>query len=438
MPIATHKVGTCSPKETKTPYTTPKKYKSIALEHRKIDLTSLAACAEGSPWLIDEYFNQSLDVNDAQHYQDAHLSPSYQAYTNIKGLTIYVTDGLSSDISPETHENQTRGTGLVYGGLRLNVGDEFVAKMADGRYLFLVVDIELRSYRNKPAQEIQYSMVCPITDQHPNYLDLLNKTRDTLVVTKDFGTASCSGNSKIVPEAEKDISDTLASYYDGLLETYLRLFLDADTDTFIYEEDKNKYHDRYLTNFIEATFLMDRSRKEVKIRNIAKIESERRFSTLWDLLLDPRFLDVIDITKHMHVLPNRHFDINQSTINIRYLTIEYLIVHIGEDLNGTLTTLYDIFGGAKLDLPSLFQDTVPMQGGSPISIKPVLMDNFYVLSEGFYTCDVACGVSALELFVKKYIKGESIDHKELLHLTKQFKSWGMLEKFYYVPIVLLL
>jgi hypothetical protein len=69
-------------------------------------------------------------------------------------------------------------------------------------------------------------------------------------------------------------------------------------------------------------------------------------------------------------------------------------------------------------------------------IHTVLLDDFYVLSENFYTN--SANQSVLEILVKDYLKRQSIDIKMLNALVAKFKHWGRLEQFYYGPILMTL
>ena len=69
-------------------------------------------------------------------------------------------------------------------------------------------------------------------------------------------------------------------------------------------------------------------------------------------------------------------------------------------------------------------------------IKNVLVDGFYVLSQNFY--EDTAGQSVLEFLTRNYMNNKAIDPKVLLAVAKSYTNWGGLERFYYLPIILVL
>jgi hypothetical protein len=69
-------------------------------------------------------------------------------------------------------------------------------------------------------------------------------------------------------------------------------------------------------------------------------------------------------------------------------------------------------------------------------INPVLIDDYYVLSQAFY--ENTTGQSKLELAVRDYLEDRAINKDLLLAFCDTYHGWGGLERFYYTPIVLML
>ena len=70
------------------------------------------------------------------------------------------------------------------------------------------------------------------------------------------------------------------------------------------------------------------------------------------------------------------------------------------------------------------------------SVYPVLRDDYYVLGADFYNQTTT--QSVLEDAVSNYLLGDALDINSLSNTAKLFTRWGMLEQFYYVPILLTL
>jgi hypothetical protein len=69
-------------------------------------------------------------------------------------------------------------------------------------------------------------------------------------------------------------------------------------------------------------------------------------------------------------------------------------------------------------------------------IHEVLVDDKYVLSESFYAATAQ--QSVLEILVKDYLKGNSLDLSMLYAVTDKFRQWKRLEQFYYGPLLMTL
>ncbi|MNY01736.1 hypothetical protein D3C86_1342790 [compost metagenome] len=63
--------------------------------------------------------------------------------------------------------------------------------------------------------------------------------------------------------------------------------------------------------------------------------------------------------------------------------------------------------------------------------------DYYVLSEAFWKQEYE-GLSKLEQLTLSAMTGEAINKTALLKLVKTSKNWNNLERFYYVPILLIL
>jgi hypothetical protein len=69
-------------------------------------------------------------------------------------------------------------------------------------------------------------------------------------------------------------------------------------------------------------------------------------------------------------------------------------------------------------------------------IKPVLIDDYYVLSEAFYTNEGV--LSALEIQVRDYLNHKTLSLDLMEQLIADYPNWPVLEQFYYGPILALL
>lgn len=68
---------------------------------------------------------------------------------------------------------------------------------------------------------------------------------------------------------------------------------------------------------------------------------------------------------------------------------------------------------------------------------PVLVDDYYVFSEAFYTNDTP-NQSWLEHMVTQMLNRQAVPAEVLMAVCDKAYGWGTLERFYYTPVLLIL
>ena len=130
---------------------------------------------------------------------------------------------------------------------------------------------------------------------------------------------------------------------------------------------------------------------------------------------------------------------------IRYTGIEYCVYPLNPiaNINSEHTalpklispvTLVEVTGGTNTMELNTNLANLPATGVP--SVYPVLRDDYYVLGADFYNQTTT--QSVLEDAVSNYLLGDALDINSLSNTAKLFTRWGMLEQFYYVPILLTL
>lgn len=77
----------------------------------------------------------------------------------------------------------------------------------------------------------------------------------------------------------------------------------------------------------------------------------------------------------------------------------------------------------------------------PVMIHPYTKDNYYLFSEFFYCKEKLIDldqISILEKMVMRMLNKQSVGIDDLMDAIKQFRGWDALEKFYYIPVLVLL
>jgi hypothetical protein len=84
---------------------------------------------------------------------------------------------------------------------------------------------------------------------------------------------------------------------------------------------------------------------------------------------------------------------------------------------------------------STMDETFSVAGIDVPIVKPVDTE-YYILSQAFY--DDANGKSLLEVLIYDYLNKRAIPATTAMELVKQYHGWGVVERFYYIPMLLIL
>lgn len=103
----------------------------------------------------------------------------------------------------------------------------------------------------------------------------------------------------------------------------------------------------------------------------------------------------------------------------------------------------DDFVKAVVDLPGqtaanwvLHDMNTPFVPEVPL-IRPTTLDQYYVLSNAFYT-ESETEQSVLEVQTNNMLNNRAVNMSELYRLCDDHKNWGLLDQFYYTPILMIL
>ena len=86
-------------------------------------------------------------------------------------------------------------------------------------------------------------------------------------------------------------------------------------------------------------------------------------------------------------------------------------------------------------------DGEPLPLVNPVIIHPYLRDRYYLFSSFFYNqkqSNEAQYMSELEKMVLRMLENQSVGIDQLLLAIDEYRGWGALEKFYYIPVLVLL
>lgn len=420
--------------------------KTVVTDTRYVPAKSLLTNIEGSSWTVT-YFSQVLDSDSGVAGQNLTLNPLYQQYRRINNFELKVTTPLSVSQEADSKSMNFTGSANVYPFVIPNEGDMFYADIGDGRVgLFKVTSCERLSVFKDTAHKIEYLMVDYLEDQHQADLDA--KTVQTLHYVKDY---LLHGQNPLIHDKDHQDLLSLEQWRDDLIKKYFHWFTSREFKTLLVPGQQNPTYDPFAVKAITSYF-DTRQAPQLRHLRVLNVDGDQAMKSpcIWDALTncDERIL------RHGHrrtgLVFARSFERNPMMEGIYWSGIHYVVYPKDPELtvdyeftaqpkfvlsqeiqplDTRINTLQDIFAENTLFLGLPF-------AGAPV-INQISMDDHYVFSKAFYE-ESAEGQSKLELCVRDYLKRKALNTDMLLAMCKVCHAWGGLERFYFIPILLIL
>ena len=432
MPIV-RSVPSAPPEQKETPVQITKpEFKGTVVDTTYTPQSSLMVYVEGSRWIV-EYFSQVVDKDNAIQGQSLSRNSALQSYQLIRKMKLKVSTPLSSSQDLEQKTMSVTGNAVLPPFVIPNEGDMFLADVGDGREgVFQVTSSERRSLFKDTVYLIEYLLVDYATDQRRG--DLLSKTVKTVVYNDDF---LLHGQNPLVSETTYNDLSVLSERYHEVLDHYLRMFSSNEFKTIIVPNQEYPVYDPFLMKAIQSIFTTNDHYLVLENR-VLNCDQDEAFKTptIWEALIkrDPKLLKYV--TKEAGLVSTRLFSREALFEGIYYSGIKFVVYPYKPELPSD--SQYKKPVKALSDTP--LASTMTLEDTSlsnPPLIKPVALDRFYVLSEAFYNGN-DLNLSLLEIQVRNYLNQKEIDNRILLQMCDEYLGWGGLEKFYYLPILLIL
>lgn len=429
-------------------------YRHNLIDTKEVRETAIITQIDGTPWSV-EYFSQILGGDEEPTpFQYAGLDV-YQQYTKIVGMEVRVTSPLSAQQDEQSAAFTVTGSANVYPFLIPNKGDIFFADVGDGQLgAFVVTNVSRKTWLKQSAYEIEYTL--------KNYVDadleslVNNRVVRKLHFNKDLLK---NGQYPFLVENDQQLKREFEANIRYFMERYYREFFSEEFNTFLVPGQTSTTYDLYLTKTMLRLF---NPHHHILYKKVVEYncDGEQMMARLniWNCLLQghSRFNDIM--AQHMWLIPARSFNYQPRYGSIRYSGIgkvvyPFLTTPLVDDgyipRDNPQGETYQNLDDMDLDLISVIENT--QLGGMedpdnpnpevevtqiPL-IHPVLIDDYYVFSESFYNKSET-GQSVLELLVNDMLSGEAIDYNKLNLLCKDIKKWGRLERFYYLPVLIIL
>lgn len=422
-------------------------FRGVVVDTTLIPQQSLMTNIEGMSWTVD-YFSQVLDEDNQLTGQSLDKEGLYQQYKRIQRLELKVMQDVK--YTQDNAQKTMAGTGNanMYPFVIPNEGDMFVATMLDGRSgVFQVTHSEQRSIYKDTCFYIEYVLVADATREYMG--DLINKTVQTLYFLRDF---LIHGQNPLIQEEDWHDLNELQGRYRDMIAMYFKMFSSNEYKTLVVPGQPEPTYDHFLMKAV-MKFFTTWDTYLIRQNRILNCDDDdvMKSITLWDAIVNQDDHLMKFVNKRSGLVPACLFTPNAMLEGIHYsgirrvvypidpeLTVDFAALPAIKTADGTIAMMStESRKGTLKDLidPAL-QHGMQIYGNAPL-INPVLCDDYYIFSEAFYN-EYPDGQSKLELCVRDFLQGKAINRKLLLQFCDTYHAWGGLERFYYLPIVLVL
>lgn len=415
----------------------------MSIDSRYQPLQSLLQYVEGSAWSVN-YYCQYLNEDNANNPQQVDLNPIYQQYLLIHQLEMRVQSPLTQQMNQQSAEMEVVGSATLYPGVIPNRGDQFIADIGDGRAgVFAITNVEKKSMLKDALYSIEYTLKGYST---PELLaDLQRKTIREAHFVKDY--LKYGQNPQVMASDYSDLK-TLNAAYDEIVGQYFQDFYSHDFETLILPDQTNPTYDPFIVKALMNWITVGENPLVQRIR-VLNVESEpvMRSVTVWDAISKMNRGVVAMAARRMGIVNTRQFFVQADFGSIYYSGVARCVYPLegrtdadrGHGL-GSLTSGLDQPTAGKSRWSSLDRKddlTYPApENDIPLIVAITSLDT-YLFSEAFYKGEEPVA-SKLEKLLKDALIGNALDITILKALVEAAPHWGMLERFYYVPVLIAL
>lgn len=452
MPIMTAKPTAPTLTETIQVKIQDPQYKSIVVDNYQQPVDSLLTYIDGSSWTVI-YFSQVLNSNTDPSPQQIERSAVYQQYKKIENLEIKVLSPLTQSQDSVTNAMTITGSSLTYPHLIPNLGDMFVTDIGNGKQgVFTITKSEKKSYLDQSCYQIDYQLVDYLTDQR--LFDLENKTIQVFKFVKDF---LIYGQNPQIIESDYDYFQFFNVEYSTILGTYYKDFYSNEMKTFCMPGQDRKIYDHFLVKaFLKFVDVCDHALvKETKQLNVMQ-NNLFNCDTVWDCFTKLSYSMLPTVQQKMKIVDISNFQNNSLLSGIYFSKFEEVVFPNDDDTN--IDSFYNN-KNESIDISSDLKDggrrykkfskLIRNKTTSNLSYNPpseltlpdidkVTNSDFYIFSPGFYGVQNYYPTSNLEVMLLNVLKQQMFDKAILKRLVENSRYWDNLERYYFIPFILLL
>ena len=416
--------------------------KPIVIDQRYTPVDDIITHVEGASWVVD-YYSQSINKDSELSGQQYNVNSVFQQYRKINQLQLKVTSALSTSQQEKSKAMEVGGTAFVMAGVIPNEGDMFTAGLGEGDLkAFRVTSSIKKSIFHNAIYEISYTLD---NDYKAKLADLQNKVVEEFTYHEDMIQY---GANPLLLTSQNNSYLELKKNYNDLLRYYFDKFFSKEFSTMILPVKGLVIYDPFLTKFLLSMFSTEEHHiiQKIKKPNVDDSVSLSSDSVLTAIMKhDPLVLN--HCFKRSGAIGTEWFSFDPVFMTIKYSGIDRVVYPV--DSNKTVDELthysYQIVGDASMTTTGNSEWLATVMDANELNRYPAHVvqgaysigyDDHYIFSKHFYTKSIK--QSPFEAVVWRYISNSKIENSILLNMAKLVKTWGLVEQFYLLPILLVM
>lgn len=407
---------------------------------------------EGASWVVD-YFSQVITKDSALSGVEVSGSPVLQSYTLIRQMELKVSSALSSSQDDQTKAMMVGGSAIVMPVLIANVGDMFIAPIGEGKSgVFRIISSIKKSIFKESCYEIGYVLDGDASTKKDALLartvltyhyvkNYLNFGKNPLISTEVFATAS-----------------QLQLKFRRVMNEYVNKYTSKKTCALHVGGQLGAHtYDHVHTRFMLNVFSQSDCLGMAKVKMLSAQDDAMLYQkSVWDALANQDEAQLNTVFEQYALVDAYMFANDPMLRSLHYSGVSKVIypydpkMMVDDQVQYTAKRLYDdrlVSTMAEVVLPydpASAGDLGALRGvnlsaydqmTAPV-IYPVTQDEYYVFSEHFYRDDEQ--MSVLETMTISFIRREPVDIIQLSEMLNICTSWGELEQYYYIPVLLVM
>lgn len=400
------------------------------------------------------WFFQVLGSADAAKPQQLEQDAPWQQYERVNNFETRLQGEFSFSFEEEGGDRVVTGELNTYPlpGRKPNVGDPFLADAGDGRVgHFEVTGVEPLTWMNQTCYAVRF--ILKARNDAIRMADLEKKTVETFHYVTDFIRF---GKNPVLIDSLYDDYRTLFRTSETMIGEYMRLFFSEVSQTLMIPGQASNCYDPFL---VSAVLSILETTEHPLLRKVSAHNTDAQYAfrttTIWDALLqmEPSHLHLA--CHQLGLAPKGVVSTRANYGGVYWAQIDRIMfpMEAREDADASRYSAMSISttrleqGPAPVrDFNRLIRekDTTSVRIVEQLSeadrvtnIKDVTVDDYYVFSKAFYEEDAA-NMSRLEKLVWSVLDQGELDVPILAQLVRQSKYWDKLERFYYVPVLMIL